>query len=98
MIENCPRPRRLSNTKTTRGYSQPIAFESILLGKGGQSCDGDWEMNIGLVYPFCGSASVRVAQPSPAAGSRAVPARVSGTGGGTPPQPAGGDACATADA
>jgi REP element-mobilizing transposase RayT len=41
-------------------------------------------------------SSAFVAQPSPAAGSGAVPARVSGTGGGTPPQPAGGDACATA--
>jgi len=36
-----------------------------------------------------------VAQPSPAAGSGTVPVRVSGTGGGTPLQPAGGDACAT---
>ena len=36
-----------------------------------------------------------VAQPSPAAGSGTVPVRVSGTGGGTPLRPAGGDACAT---
>jgi len=36
-----------------------------------------------------------VAQPSAAAGSGTVPVRVSATGGETPPQPAGGDACAT---
>jgi REP element-mobilizing transposase RayT len=40
-------------------------------------------------------SSAQVAQPSPAAGSGTVPVRVSGTGGETPPQPAGGDACAT---
>jgi REP element-mobilizing transposase RayT len=40
-------------------------------------------------------SSARVAQPSPAAGSGTVPVRVTETGGGTPPQPAGGDACAT---
>jgi REP element-mobilizing transposase RayT len=37
-----------------------------------------------------------VAQPSPAASSSTVPVRESGTGGETPPQLAGGDACATA--
>jgi REP element-mobilizing transposase RayT len=41
-------------------------------------------------------SSTQVAQPSPAAGSGIVPVRVSGTGGGTPLQPAGEDACATA--
>jgi prepilin-type N-terminal cleavage/methylation domain-containing protein len=36
-----------------------------------------------------------VAQPSPAASSSTVSVREAGTGGATPPQPAGGDACAT---
>ncbi|HLP78027.1 MAG TPA: hypothetical protein VK327_14045 [Candidatus Paceibacterota bacterium] len=36
-----------------------------------------------------------VAQPSPAAGSGTVSVRVPGTGGETPPQPTGEDACAT---
>ena len=40
-------------------------------------------------------SSAHVTQPSPAAGSRTVPVRVSETGGETPPRPAGGDACAT---
>jgi REP element-mobilizing transposase RayT len=40
-------------------------------------------------------SSAYVAQPSPAAGSSTVPVRFSQTGGGTPPQPAGADACAT---
>jgi len=39
---------------------------------------------------ICRRALLRVAQPSPAAGSGTVPVRVSGTGGGTPLQPAGG--------
>ena len=51
---------------------------------------------------ICRRALLRVARPSPAAGWSTVPVRVSGTGGeiktrgGTPPQPAGEDACATA--
>jgi putative DNA methylase len=40
-------------------------------------------------------SSAYVAQPSPAASSSTVPVRVPGTGGETPPQLAGGDACAT---
>jgi REP element-mobilizing transposase RayT len=40
-------------------------------------------------------SSAQAAQPSSAAGSGTVPAHDSATGGGTPPQPAGGDACAT---
>ncbi len=44
------------------------------------------------VWPW---SSAYVAQPSPAASSSTVPVRGLGTGGGTPPQLAGGDACAT---
>jgi len=45
--------------------------------------------------PISTTRLVCVAQPSSAAGLSTVPVRVSGTGGGTPLQPAGGDACAT---
>jgi len=47
--------------------------------------------------PISTTRRVRVAQPSSAAGSSTVPVRVSATRGETPPQPAGGDACATSD-